>query len=639
MMESLRRIGVSTNATPWSYTNRARQKVYLFHLAENPTEMNRALCTERAHIIIQGHSNYGLGSAFASDSETARQTVAELRYMDDDRLLSHSTLWVAINVPNLLSIQSYPNWWPVFKDGTSAILPYDFNDPRGNPPYNYLLTYQVPGDPIRHKIEPVPNSALERFPGSGCPAWYSADGSAPDPKNSEHLRYFITNTNASCQVVGKWRVATPARGCYGSNYLYSAAGAGSNQVRWVFSAPLAALYTVSACWPAFVGNASNAQYCVTHALGNTTLTANQRGSRSYWKYLGVFFFNAGENSIGLTDKLPTGSGNVVADAIRITSLTNAQRFDQIIDNSAWPKPHYAKRTILFRKPLAVDPGQFRYRRMFFDGCYSGPYYLGAFNHGLVFYTVGDSGINGSETYLRSYLSGEGDEQIWADLQDFQPVYDYFDFTCPPVRQPLLAAGSSTKGAVSFSEHPGGVGELAGLPPGKAFEFLKADEFVHNAAAARAAARAAFTGRQAEGVALALGQMPLPVIEKTDTEMRNRVRAFLAARRILEAFPDQSVPALRELFSRSDSVTRGNILQALAPLANEPMRQFLMEALADKRFYGDENPPPGAEPMRVCDLAYNQLVLRWRTTGVLRTLSLTYSLAVRDYQIAELKKRL
>jgi hypothetical protein len=104
---------------------------------------------------------------------------------------------MGISVRGMISGQPYPNWWPEFRDGTSGIMPYDFNDPRGNPPYNYYITYQVPGDPTFYKAETVRNSAVERFPGSGATPWYSADGSAPSATNPAHREYYITNTDTS----------------------------------------------------------------------------------------------------------------------------------------------------------------------------------------------------------------------------------------------------------------------------------------------------------------------------------------------------------------------------------------------------------------------------------------------------------
>jgi len=76
-------------------------------------------------------------------------------------------------------------------------MPYDFDDPRGNPPYNYYITYQVPGDPTYYKVETVRNSATERFPGSGATPWYSPDGGTPSATNPAHREYYITNTDTS----------------------------------------------------------------------------------------------------------------------------------------------------------------------------------------------------------------------------------------------------------------------------------------------------------------------------------------------------------------------------------------------------------------------------------------------------------
>ena len=79
--------------------------------------------------------------------------------------------------------QAYPYWWPIFKDGTSGIMPYEFGDSRGNPPYNYYISYRRPGDSTWYKAETVRQGAIERFPDSGGPAWFSSNGSVPNPNN------------------------------------------------------------------------------------------------------------------------------------------------------------------------------------------------------------------------------------------------------------------------------------------------------------------------------------------------------------------------------------------------------------------------------------------------------------------------
>ena len=153
-------------------------------------------------------------------------------------------------------------------------------------------------------------------------------------------QYYFTNTNSAFETVGRWLVSSTGRGYLGTNYLYAPAGTGLNQVGWFFSIPTPGTYTVSARWPASARNVASAQYSVTHALGMTTASVNQKINGGRWNKLGDFVFDAGEYAVVLTDKPGSGTGTVVADAVRIMGVTNGGTFDQIIDNSACPKAHY-----------------------------------------------------------------------------------------------------------------------------------------------------------------------------------------------------------------------------------------------------------------------------------------------------------
>jgi hypothetical protein len=638
--DSLRRIGARGNGVQWYYTNAPQRKAYVIHMVKDAAGMVQALCTEKAHIIIDGHSNFGLGAVFADAAELQRQTITEIRYMDDDRILSYASPWVGVNIPKFLSGQSYPNWWPVFKDGASAIMPYDFDDPRGPPPYNYYLTYQRPGDPVHYKIECVPNGALERFPGSGIPAWHAPDGSAPDPKNPSHRKYFITNTNAAFEAVGKWLVCPCRDGCCGTNYLSTRTGTGLNQVRWRFSVPSAGTYAVFARWPASTQNVSSAAYSITHAQGTTSVGANQQTNGGAWNQLGTFVFGSGEYMVALSDKPGEGTGNVVADAVRILGPTNTGSFDLTIDNTLYPKTHYQKKTIVFRRELGVDPAKFRYARMFYDGCLSGLYYLEAFHRGVAFYTVGDAYLSEFETYLRTYTQGGSDAQIWAALQDLQPLYDYYDFSRLPTEQNAQQAESpSVVGGLDPSREAQ-ARHWARLPPVRVFDALKRPEVIQDEPFSHAIVLAALGERRAEAIALALRQMPLPLIERTDEHRLSKIRGLIAARRILEAFPEQSLGPLLEAYARGDLVTKGNIVRALGKISGgEAIRNLLLGALADQGFCEGEESISGGTPLRVCDVAYNQLVLRYKIKGVLRTISPSHSIEARDYHIGVLKAKL
>jgi hypothetical protein len=426
-------MGAVQQGALWSYTNSDQNKTYVIHLVEDMDGLKQALYTEGAHVIIHGHSNFGLGGVFATPTELRTQTITNILYIDDDRILNWSSPWISVNVPRLIGHQAYPKWWAVFKDGTSGIMPYEFNDPRGDPPYNYYITYQVPGDAAYYKVETVKNSALERFPTADAPAWYSPDGSLPDTENPDDVQYYMTNPDNSFQSIGRWLQSSSSNGQYGKDYCYAQAGStGDKQARWFFTIPTAGRYSISAWWPSSAANAAKAPFTINHKLGSTTVAVSQRINGGRWNKLGEFDFNAGQYSVVLSNK--TSSGYVVADAVRITYKANATTFDKIIDNTGCPKTHFRSKTILFRKGLEVEPEKLRYARMLYEGCNTASYYLDTFHQGIMFYTVSDSDGTGIYLYLTAYLGGKSDEEIWAIMQDAQPVYDYYDFSKLPTEQ-------------------------------------------------------------------------------------------------------------------------------------------------------------------------------------------------------------
>jgi PKD repeat protein len=321
--EFLEEIGAYLDGDIWIYRNE-QDKTFRIHFVHDMDTMRQALYMEGAHILLQGHSNYGLGPIFATDQEVEDQLIEDIRYIDDDRILNYSSPWIHVNVRGMRTGQSYPYWWPVYKDGTSGIMPYVFGDPTGElPPYNYFMTYQVPGDSTYYKVENVRAGAVDRFPDSNVPAWYSPDGSPPDPNIPEHLQYYITNPTPktySCEYVGTWTEVMDLEGHFKENYRYAPAGYGAKQVVWTFTIPFAGTYKVYAWWPQSSSNTPNAPYTVHHAGGSSTVTMDQRFNGSQWKEIGEFSFDAGEYSVVLTDDVNTG--RVIADGIRVAHVDN-----------------------------------------------------------------------------------------------------------------------------------------------------------------------------------------------------------------------------------------------------------------------------------------------------------------------------
>lgn len=185
-------------------------------------------------------------------------------------------------------------------------------------------------------------------------------------------------------------------------------------------------------------------------------------------------------------------------------------------------------------------------------------------------------------------------------------------------------------------------ELAGLPLADAMAWLKEPAFFINEPVLHKAIYTAFKNRKSEAVNYAVLRLRLPITEIMDGKTLSRGRDFHLAKKILHVFPEDATDALIQLYGRGDNITKGNILRVCGNLAGgDAIRNLLVAALDDDTFSMDEEEPDemSGEPLRICDIAYNQLVLRYKIKDVLRTIGPVHRLSARDYHINILKSRL
>ena len=305
------------NSSLWTYRNNPILTTYYIHLLTGRDEMAAALKEEGSHVIFSGHANYGTNPLTECTTEELRsETVYDFRYVDDDRLLNLSSPTVSLKVDGMIYGQKFPNWRPIYKDGTSAMMPYNFNE--GTPAYNYYVTYKLPGDSNAYKIELADGRNLERFSDSGVPAWYSPDGTPPDPCLNPD--YFIINPDPDfvrVDFTGNWTYAQTSGylgegGYYGYNYQYHSAGTGSNTATFNMFVSVAGRYKVSVSWLPNAANATNATYTIEHADGNSIVVKNQQVADGDMNVLGTYNFNRGTYRITLSDN---ANGRVQADAM------------------------------------------------------------------------------------------------------------------------------------------------------------------------------------------------------------------------------------------------------------------------------------------------------------------------------------
>jgi len=185
-----------------------------------------------------------------------------------------------------------------------------------------------------------------------------------------------------------------------------------------------------------------------------------------------------------------------------------------------------------------------------------------------------------------------------------------------------------------------INDIAQLPMEEAFEEIKTDEFLSDPDLMYKAIDKAFSDRKADTVIYAANYLMSPLKNASDGKTSKRIKDFDAARRIFETFPEDATPILLSFYDGGNAETKGNTARAAGRVAGgREIRNLLMKALDDNAYYEEEYPDSSGEPMRICDMAYNQLVLRYAIRNVLRTLSPAHRVEVRDYHIGILKDAL
>ncbi len=192
-----------------------------------------------------------------------------------------------------------------------------------------------------------------------------------------------------------------------------------------------------------------------------------------------------------------------------------------------------------------------------------------------------------------------------------------------------------------SEKEAKINEVSAFSPQEAFDRLKGIDFVTDEDLLDKAIFKTFEHRKAKGIDLALKYLKLPVMEiKNGKLIANRTADFYVAKKILEVFPDKSVGKLLKLYKKGDAVVKGNVIRASGKIAGgKRIRNLLIKALDDKTFCEEENPEIQGERLRICDIAYNQLVLRYKIENVRRSIGNIDTIEGRDYHIGILKSKL
>ena len=184
-----------------------------------------------------------------------------------------------------------------------------------------------------------------------------------------------------------------------------------------------------------------------------------------------------------------------------------------------------------------------------------------------------------------------------------------------------------------------INKTSTLPSAEVLERLKGVDFIGEDDYISKTIYKSFRHRKDEGIALSLQDLSLPERENVNGREVYRTKDLYIGKKIFEVFPEESIPRLLKLYDTGDATTRGNVLRVSGSLVGPEITSLLVNALDDKTFCDPEDPEIDGRPLRICDVAYNQLVLRYRIKNVLRTIGPIHRPENRDYHIAVLKGRL
>ncbi|MFZ5568880.1 MAG: PKD domain-containing protein [Thermodesulfobacteriota bacterium] len=444
--QSLSRYGAVKVDGIWRYTSPKNGVTYFFHPVKTKEQFLAAVREEGAVILIRGHSNYGLGLTFPPFN-TALQNV---RYVDDNLIFNCSSDMVDVTTAGFRYSQAYPNWTPIYQDGSDAKWPYGWDDPAGRlPAYNYYLTYTLPGDPTHYRVEASSNGQyLERFQGSGS-AWYSPTGAKPNPVNNPS--YFIVNSKPEFSHVeysGNWAVQKNST-LYGfRGYTYSFTP--NQTIADTFTYTLAfyptrnpaGTYDFSVTYDPDPNNDTAVTYTIQQnntVLGTVTLNQREPADTPAGNYvtasIGTYPVVEGAVTVTLTG---SGSGRMIADYLSAVNPANTRQSSRI-DNQDEYRSHfedsrYGNKTIIdATNSKDIQPEDCKYKMIFFNTCFSGKYYIDTFHQGRMFYTNWNS-QNGAETgFIKRYVvDGYTDQQLLTYLNSVHTgLYEYYDFTQLP----------------------------------------------------------------------------------------------------------------------------------------------------------------------------------------------------------------
>jgi hypothetical protein len=131
----------------------------------------------------------------------------------------------------------------------------------------------------------------------------------------------VDNTTAGrFTASANWGTSAFSAQRYGADYRFADPVAVSDVAWYKVNIPQTANYEISIWYPANAGYNDSAPFIVAASGGNQTVRVNQRVNGGQWVSIGVFAMTAGDGDKVGVSRWTSGTGLVIADAIRVTRV-------------------------------------------------------------------------------------------------------------------------------------------------------------------------------------------------------------------------------------------------------------------------------------------------------------------------------
>lgn len=127
---------------------------------------------------------------------------------------------------------------------------------------------------------------------------------------------------------------------YGDSYRFATPNTTSSDAAWYqFNIPSTGSYAVDVWYPDDSGYNSATPYMVKTTSGLQSIKVNQRTNGGQWVRLGVFEIAGGDNDIVGVSRWTSGTGYVIADAVRVMTATTPS-WSLPLPHGALPRSEY-----------------------------------------------------------------------------------------------------------------------------------------------------------------------------------------------------------------------------------------------------------------------------------------------------------